>query len=343
MEVNLISQNEPWYWFITSIMKCDQASAIRCFLAPIYLPYINGGKRNFVNVQKEWLEYYEDKVTEINFDNPDIPIDEDNTKNRLKYIGTYLCETVEEERGIECFKYLGKNRNVSFFPERFIYSIFPVDTSKGVFEELWSYYYQLLSQVFYNNVSCLDEILDNLETINKKTKYFQVPGILSESDDELVQKIERVAYLLCAFCVLNSALKVKHDAKNGLLLNEGNNIFKKAQIFLEIEVENPDKNESNGVSVSYEELLLLNMNAIGIKNIALLQIIDQINKNNATALFQKGKDRFHIKELINKTKTTERQLINMMNEHQYEISEGAQELVVLTEIEKFWKEVYDRQ
>lgn len=343
MDENIFSQSEPWYWFITSIMKCDQASAIRCFLAPVYLPYVSEEKESLVNIQKGWLDYYEDKVTQINFDEFNITSDKDITKSRLKYIGTYLCEVVEKEKGIECYRYLGKNRNVVQFPERFIYSIFPTDTRKGIFEELWSYYYQLLCQVFHNNVGCLDELLFNLETINKTTKYFRVPGIISESNDKLHQKIERIAYLLCAFCVLSSALKVKNDAKNGLMLNESERIFEKAQVLLEIEIDHPDKNKSDRLSVSYEELFLLNMLAIGAKSIELMQTIDHINKNNIDVLHQSGKDRFSIKELINKVKLTERQVINMMNEHQYEISKGAQELVILTEIEKFWKEVYDKQ
>ena len=342
MEDFSLIKKQEWYWFITSIMDCDQASVIRCFLAPIYLPYINNDNNNssYVDEQRRWIDFYEEKITlfyQFN-ENKDII-----NKNIFKVMGVYLCERVKQEKGIDCFKYLGKNRNVSQYPERFIYSIFPPNTSKGIFEELWSYYYQLLCQAFKYDTSHIEEKLRKAEEINRNISYFRVPKITTQATDVALQETERTAYLLCTFCVLNSALVVKQQAKNGLLLSDKDDIFEKAQCFLEITDNVSISPKSTTISIEISDLLALNLCAIETDNFELLQIIQSLNEKNTSIVIQTEIDRNQLKEhLLHNIEKSERRLIRLMNSQHYEINKGAQVLMTLTNLEKFWKAIYNK-
>lgn len=344
MENTINLSCEQWYWFIPSIMKCDQASAIRCFLAPIYLPYINDTpEKEILKAQREWVDFYEEKVTTHSFDDSITDPVQDNVKKRLKILGTFLCESVLIKSGIECNKYLGKNRNVGNFPERFICSIFPTRSSKGVFDELWSYYFNLLSQVFGEDESYVSDVLLQLEEINKNTEYFHVPDIVSQSNDIVLKKIDRIAYLLCSFCVLSSAFTIKENPKNGIRPHLRDNVFKKAQVYLEIPVSNEKIFQTGEITMSYTDLLGLNVTALALGNIELLRLVHEINRKNMETISHPGKDCISIKSLINSIKSTQLEIINRMNSQLYDIGKGAEELLLLTDIEKFWQEIYRAQ
>ena len=330
-----------WYWFITAVFKCDQASVIRCFFAPIYLPYINSSHNDevdLIDVQKEWLDYCEEKVAEINIDNVRKNYEQDNIKNRIKYFGKYLCESIEREKGIECYKYLGKNRNVAQFPERFVQSIFPPNTQKGAFEELWSYYYQLLCQVFLNNKKKTDDILNSIEEINKI--HFNVPEIISESKDESLNKIDRISHLICSFCLLSSSLRVEEDDKNGLLLHDSKHLYLRAQNYLEINASALVYNDSKCIKMSIEDLIILNVQSLDSKSVYLLKTINKINKDNIDALSVIKQQQ--VIEIVNSLIEAERQIINMMNNQEYEISKGLLQLNALSEMENFWNSLTEK-
>lgn len=344
MENAINFSSDQWYWFIPSILKCDQASAIRCFLAPIYLPYIcDTLDTERVEAQIEWIDFYEEKVTTYIFDDSITGSVQEIVRKRLKNLGSFLCKSVFDKFKIECNKYLGKNRNVGDFPERFISSIFPEHTSKGIFDELWSYYFNLLSQVFGKEESYVSDVLFQLEEINKSIEYFQVPDIISQSNDVVLKKIDRIAYLLCSFCVLSSSFAIKNNPKNGLTPFLRENVFKKAQIYLEIPVRNESTFQIDGLSMSYADLFGLNMATVATGDIELLRLVHRINKKNMEELSRPGKDCISIKSLINSIKSIQLQIINHMNSQCYDIGKGAEELLLLTDIEKFWQEIYRAQ
>lgn len=341
MEKAFNSSNVQWYWFIPAIMRCDQASVIRCFLAPIYLPYINDiSEKELLKSQREWLDYYEEKVTTYRFDDSVTGSAQDIVKKQIKNLGTYLCDSAFIKSGIECKKYLGKNRNIADFPERFISSIFPINSSKGVFDELWSYYFNLLSQVFGKNDTYISDILSQLEEINKKTEYFRVPDIVSQSDDIVLKKIDRISYLLCSFCVLSAAYTIKENPKNGIHPYLRDNMFENAQKYLEIPINNKKSSQTGEMTMSYNDLLGLNVTSLALGNFDLLKLVHEINNSNIEALSLPGKECLTIKSFINSIKAKQREIINQMNSQNYNIGKGAEELLLLTNMEKFWQEIY---
>lgn len=329
------SIKEPWYWFILSVFGCNEASAIRCFLAPVYIAYINSNNNPFIDGQKEWIEYYEEKVSTIIPETRNRITADSSIKNRIKIIGEYLCYTVEKEKKIECYRYFGKNRNVSCFPERFINSIFPFETEKGIFDELWSYYYQLIRQVFSSDTDKVNGVLKNLEMINKE--HFNVPAITSESKDEILIKIDRISHLLCSFCVLSASLKIG-DKKKSESQSQGHPpLYLKAKKFLEIDYLPSEPPIATSLKISLDDLIHLNIGAIESRNLMLIELIGKINSKNIDTIL--WANNLQIKEIIDKSKEAERQIIGMMNSQNYEISRGISELHIINKIETFWIEV----
>lgn len=367
MSENRTSKNEVWYSFFFTLADCGHAAIIRCFLAPAYIPSLaeapgSGTETSTTN----WFEFFEETASKYEPESAGRALDQEIIKKRLKALGTYLCDAVKEKTGIDYSAYLGKNRNIIEFPEKFFQAVFPVPekfTSDNICT--WPCFFSLLQKIYKDLPAALAEMLRQLRELNRSTPWLQVPEITTKSTDQVWQDTDQAAYLLSAFALLSSARQVEQENKNGIPQTEKNGIFRQVQNLFEIpsgtvflNEATPQKNTglpsttatpggilvpnevpANGyVTVTIHELISLCAAALSAPNAELLETIYNICIRTPIVLHPGSSDAFATKELITKIRLCERKLINLMNQAEgSEIYDTVKELNLLVEIEKYWK------
>ena len=97
------------------------------FSAPAYLPAFakEAGLPEEKTTSKYWFNYLMGQVKSYKTDPPESTNEKKIIKQRIKALGTFLCDAVLNDHNLDCSDYLGKNRNVLAFPERYFQAIFP--------------------------------------------------------------------------------------------------------------------------------------------------------------------------------------------------------------------------
>ena len=374
MSENRTSKNEVWYSFFFTLADCGHAAIIRCFLAPAYIPSIAGASGPGTKLAAtDWFREFEDWVGAFEPESAGRASDEEIIKKRLKALGTHLCDAVKKKYGIDSSAFLGKNRNIIEFPEKFFQAVFQTP-KKSKPEEFTpdnirtSFLYFLVLQKIYKDLpDSLAEMLERLRELNRRTSWLHVPEIKSDSTESEWQNRDLAAYFLSAFALLSSARQVEQDDKNGIPQTEKSGILRQVQNFLEVPVpsgtESPDGAASqtgtglptttaapggtpvsytapaNGyVAVTVQELISLCSAALSAPDAQLLQTIYNICIRTPIVLQPGSSDAFAAKELITKISLCERKLISSMNQAVGSgIYDTVKELNLLVEIEKYWK------
>lgn len=345
MSENRTSKNEVWYSFFFNLADCGHAAIIRCFLAPAYMPSIAWASDPGADLSAEnWFEFFEKTASRYESESVGNSSDQEIIKKRLKALGAYLCNAVKEEYGIDCSAYLGKNRNIIEFPEKFFRAVFPAPeefTPNNICT--WPYYFLLLQKIYKDLPASLSEMLRKLHEFNRSTTWLHVPEITTDSTSQVWQDTDQAAYLLSAFTLLSSARQVELEDKNGIPSAEKIGIFRQVQDLFEIPAApgnaDPYKTPANGyVSVTIQELISLCAAALSAPYAELLQTIYNICIRTPIVLQPGSSDAFAAKELITKICLCERKLINRMNQARGSgIYDTVKELNLLVEIEKYWK------
>jgi len=362
------SKNDVWYSFFFTLADCGHAAIIRCFLAPAYIPYIaEACDIDDIPSPSGWFEYFEEKAGGYIPENEGRASAKETFKKRLKSLGTYLCNAVKEDYGIDCSAYLGKNRNIIEFPEKFFRSVFTAQGTTAL-NDMWSCYLALLEKLYDGLTGPVPDTLAQLQEINAKTEWLHVPVPTSESTDPIWRSLDNIAYLLSTFALLSAARQIELENKNGIHPSDKTGIFRKVQAFLEIPgVPEPDAipplsgtsaaSVSGGtfastafntaftgtaapghIAVSVQELISLCTAALSASSPELLQTIYNICTRSRIVLKPGSSDALASKGLLNKIRLCEQNLISSMNQASASvIYDTVKELNFLVEIEKYWK------
>lgn len=165
--------DDIWYSFFFSLADCGHAAVIRCFLAPAYLPAFakEAGLPEEKTTSKYWFNYLMGQVKSYKTDPPESTNEKKIIKQRIKALGTFLCDAVLNDHNLDCSDYLGKNRNVLAFPERYFQAIFPFHEkiSENLLSVADTWYHTLLKTLYAGLPRALSELLSNLRSQNKKT------------------------------------------------------------------------------------------------------------------------------------------------------------------------------
>ena len=320
---------------------------------------------------EKWFEFFEKTAGKYEPESVGSSSDQEIIKKRLKVLGTYLCDAVKEEYGIDCNSYLGKNRNIIEFPEKFFQAVFPTlekSTSDNICT--WPYYFLLLQKIYKNLPASLSEMLRQLREFNRNTLWLHVPEITTDSTSQVWQDTDQAAYLLSAFTLLSSARQVELENKNGIPLAEKTKIFRQVQNLFEVPTAPSDAVFPNagtpqagtglyttavapdGATILYEtpassyviitvhELISLCAAALSAPDTELLQTIYNICIRTPIVLQPGSNDAFAAKELLSKIHLCEQKLINSMSQAgSSRIYDTVKELNLLVEIEKYWKNI----
>ena len=118
--------DDIWYSFFFSLADCGHAAVIRCFLAPAYLPAFakEAGLPEEKTTSKYWFNYLMGQVKSYKADPQESTNEKKIIKQRIKALGTFLCDAVLNDHNLDCSDYLGKN---------VMFLLFQNDTSRQFF------------------------------------------------------------------------------------------------------------------------------------------------------------------------------------------------------------------
>lgn len=346
--------DDIWYSFFFSLADCGHAAVIRCFLAPAYLPAFakEAGLPEEKTTSKYWFNYLMGQVKSYKADPPESTNEKKIIKQRIKALGTFLCDAVLNDHNLDCSDYLGKNRNVLAFPERYFQAIFPFHEkiSENLLSVADTWYHTLLKTLYAGLPRALSELLSNLRSQNKKLSWMQVPEITSSTD------YLSASSLLSAFALLSSARQTERADKGGLLPEEKTGIFRMVQNILEVPVTSDSTLESTSVSfhpsapvpgsgtfsVPVFDFILFCTAALDAPNCDLLRHMYQLSLFLPGKLPSGSKASSAARDLLEKIQFCRQDILISLTKNPNaddSFYDAEEELHLLVKLERYWKYV----
>lgn len=341
MTEKISAKKDTWYSSFLALSDCGQASVIRIFFAPFYLPYTkHDPNESIYDQQKEWVDFYSKQLRSYTWD--DVP-EEDNEKlirSRMRTLGNDLCERVETSRQIECRKYLGKNRNIEQYPERFVNAVFP-DKNTDVFLDIVDYFHEAISCLFKGYSQSIKLSLDHMTKRN--AAFYHIPANPSSTKEDFKSSCYNLAYLLCGACLLSAADRLNQVSKCKRRCLEPQ-YLNRAQTCLEIEPCHPDTLNTDSFSIKIADFIEILHSALETQNFHLLQSLYRICLNNCSHRQCSNQDRYTIQEFLQTLRLYEERLSITLSQlsggssvQRDDFKTVLKELNLVSDIETFWQ------
>lgn len=341
MTEKISAKKDTWYSSFLALSDCGQASVIRIFFAPFYLPYTkHDPNKSIYDQQKEWVDFYSKQLRSYTWD--DVP-EEDNEKlirSRMRTLGNDLCERVETSRQIECRKYLSKNRNIEQYPERFVNAVFP-DKNTDVFLDIVDYFHEAISCLFKGYSQSIKLSLDHMTKRN--AAFYHIPANPSSAKEDFKSSCYNLAYLLCGACLLSAADRLNQVSKCKRRCLEPQ-YLNRAQTCLEIEPCHPDTLNTDSFSIKIADFIEILHSALETQNFHLLQSLYRICLNNCSHRQCSNQDRYTIQEFLQTLRLYEERLSITLSQlsggssvQRDDFKTVLKELNLVSDIETFWQ------
>lgn len=344
MTEKLSAKKDTWYSSFLTLSACGQASVIRIFFAPFYLPYIeHDPTKSIYDQQREWVDFYSKQLRSYTWD--DI-LEEDNEKfirSRMRTLGNDLCERVEISRQIECRKYLGKNRNIEQYPERFVNAVFP-DENTDVFLDIVDYFHEAISCLFEGYSQSIKLSLDHMAKQN--AEFYHIPANPSSAKEDFKSSCYNLAYLLCGACLLSAAGRLNQVSTCKRRCPESQ-YLSRVQTCLEIESRHPDSLNADSFSIKITDFIEILHSALETQNFHLLQSLYRICLDNSSHRQCSSQDRYTIQEFLQTLRLHEERLSITLSQlsgkssvQRDDFKTVLKELNLVSDIETFWRNFF---
>lgn len=309
------AKSEKWYSFFYTFFKFStDAQLIKLFFAPIYLwQWQQARPEPHAMSCEAWLELYGNAAKGYRFqdEQPDRESEpEKRLLQRIRALGDHLTETASQRIGEDLNGYLGKNRNVCNFPERFLSAFIPATVSdlRGA---LADYYVIIIGSLFQGHEDLQPAYLERLRMLNNDTDWFHVPTITTSSTDIAYAQQDEIAYYLSSFSILSAAYHIDQNPKPSGWSNVPADVFYQTQILLEVPTSYVPsaKAPSAMIEISLQRFAELTIAAAQSCQLEMLQMILDICKDIPALRTLSRQDQRSIGNMITALKEAQKNLI----------------------------------